>query len=133
MLKYLKGARILADCETGALHMDLGDGKCMPIGGGNAGSGGGGYDLVIDHSDSERQPILTHGSYAAAVEKMEANIPPLVCVLRFRYTEDGRNSFGEYETVRSIGLLENGTISVDVGDMNYYNISPDNSVERVEE
>ena len=99
----------------------------------SSGGSGGGYDLVIDHGDSERQPILTHGSYAAAVEKMEANIPPLVCVLRFRYTGDGRNAFGDYETVRGIGLMEDGHINIDVGGMNYYNIYPDNSVERVEE
>ena len=35
MLKVLKGARILVDCESGDLHVDLGDGNCKPIGGGN--------------------------------------------------------------------------------------------------
>ena len=32
MLKALKGARVLVDCETNELHIDLGDGNCKPIG-----------------------------------------------------------------------------------------------------
>lgn len=32
MLKTLKGARVLVDCDTGGLHLDMGDGQCKPIG-----------------------------------------------------------------------------------------------------
>lgn len=41
MLKHLKGARVLIDCESGELHMDLGDGQCKPIDDGGSGGGGG--------------------------------------------------------------------------------------------
>lgn len=34
MLKHLKGSRILVDCETDELYMDLGDGRAKPLGSG---------------------------------------------------------------------------------------------------
>lgn len=32
MLKVMKGARVLVDCDNGTLHLDLGNGRCVPLG-----------------------------------------------------------------------------------------------------
>ena len=92
----------------------------------------GGYDLVIDHSNYN-EPILTHGSYTAACEKIQANMPPMVCAFGFRYTEDGRNEFGDYKNIVGIGINTENRIWINVGDMNYYALSTDNTVEYIQQ
>ena len=63
MLKVLKGARVLVDCESEELYMDLGDGQCKPLGG----SSGGG-SASIDVTASVGQTIV--------VEEVDANGKP---------------------------------------------------------
>lgn len=93
-----------------------------------------GYDLVIDHSNYGNDgPVLTHGSYAVACEKMRANIPPMVCIFGFRYTGDGKNSFSEYKNIQGISINNDNRIYIDIGDMNYYALSADNTVEYIQE
>ena len=61
MLKVMKGARVLVDCESEELYMDLGDGQCRPLGGG---SGGGASDvcnvlIAQDTSGGEAGTVYT--------------------------------------------------------------------------
>ena len=98
---------------------------------GNIEVSGGGYDLVINHASDE--PVLVHGSFADACKKIKAGIPPMTCIYRSFYTQDGKYDISIYENVNKIALNYDGKIWIDVGDMNYYVISEDNTVERNEQ
>ena len=93
MLKVLKGSRILVDCETGDLHVDLGDGQCKPMGG-----GGGGYDLTVKITDyfhsafSERPEyfVVDESEFKKFYQKMRAGEFVSVALLNcYEYDDEG--------------------------------------------
>lgn len=95
---------------------------------------GGGYDLVINHGTDWDRPVVAYGSYEALTDKILNGIIPMVCIYRHCYFMDGQYAYGDFVQVKGIGIFDNGNyISIDIGDMNHYDLYKDNSVRYIED
>ena len=122
MLKYLKGARILVDCETGELHMDLGNGQSKPIGGGG--------DVIIIHDTINDTVTASAGAYELLYGKFGTHPVPVQV-----YEITNVNNMDQYtakvvtEITDLCGQWDKGNfVGILTDDHRYYSICEDGRV-----
>ena len=105
MLKVLKGSRILVDCETGDLHMDMGDGQCKPL-------GGGGVESIVICNSGNLTNAQAYRVPEGTCEKIKAALAAEQVVNVFIHrTEIGSGGY-RYRTVYTCEKVTDSPVTV---------------------